>query len=61
MTEAHQEILRAFIRAGVLGIVLAWALWENTKMVERVFVVIDNNTKALSSFERACQDRLGGL
>jgi len=61
MSEAHQEIMRAFIRAGVLGIVLAWALWENSKLVERVFVVIDNNTKALGAFERACQERLGGL
>lgn len=33
-------------RNGVLAIILAWALWSNHNMVERLFVVIENNTRA---------------
>jgi len=46
-------------RAGVLGAILVWALWSNDKMVERLFVIIENNTKALIEVKKACGDRYG--
>jgi hypothetical protein len=41
-------------RTGVLGVILAWALWSNDKLVERLFVIIENNTKALIEVKKAC-------
>lgn len=55
------ELIKAVIKSGILGIVLAWALWENSKLVDRVFIVIERNTKAISQFENVCRDRLGAL
>lgn len=52
------EVIKAFIKAGSLGIVLAWALWENSKLTERVFTVVDNNTRVLLRFETSCSDKL---
>ena len=40
-------ILKELIKYGVLGPILAWALWMNSKTTERLFNVIENNTKAL--------------
>ena len=38
-------------RNGVLAIILAWALWSNHNMVERLFTLIENNTRALQGVE----------
>ncbi len=46
-------------RTGVLGVILGWALWSNDKMVERLFVIIENNTKALIEVRKACGDKYG--
>ena len=51
------EVIKAFIKAGSLGIVLAWALWENSKLTERVFTVVDNNTRILQKFESSCSEK----
>lgn len=55
----QNELMRAAIKSGMLGIVLAWALWENSKIVERAFAVVENNTKALSTFETLCGEKIG--
>jgi hypothetical protein len=47
-------------RTGILGLVLAWALWSNDKLVERLFVIIENNTRALIEVQKACGDRYNG-
>lgn len=47
----QSEILKAAIKSGMLGIVLAWALWENSRIVDRAFTVIEKNTAVLSRIE----------
>lgn len=41
-------------RSGVLGVILVWALWSNHGLVERLFVIIENNTKALTEIRAIC-------
>ena len=38
-------------RNGVLAIILTWALWQNQNLIERLFALIENNTKALQGVE----------
>ncbi len=42
----ESEIGQVVARNGVLAVILAWALWMNHNLVERLFVVIENNTRA---------------
>lgn len=42
----ESEIGQVLARNGVLAVILAWALYVNHNMVERLFVVIENNTRA---------------
>ncbi len=46
-TDPMLLIITTLIRSGVLGSVLAWALMQNMRMTERMFLLIENNTKAL--------------
>jgi hypothetical protein len=34
-------------RNGILAVILAWSLWSNDKIVERLFVLIEGQTRAL--------------
>jgi len=42
----ESEVGQVLARNGVLAIILAWALYSNHNLVERLFVVIENNTRA---------------
>lgn len=41
------SVLNALVKAGVVGAVLGWALWENSRDKDRLFTVVENNTAAL--------------
>lgn len=43
-----QEILKELIGTGPIGAVLAVMLWFNYKVVQKLFEVIEANTKVLS-------------
>lgn len=47
------ELGKAIAKNGILSIVLAWALYSNHNMVERLFVVIENNTRAFEEVKAA--------
>lgn len=59
MGDMQNELIKAAVKSGMIGIVLAWALWENSRIVDRAFKVVENNTKALQAFESACSEKLG--
>lgn len=42
----ESEVGQVLARNGVLALILAWALYSNHNLVERLFVVIENNTRA---------------
>lgn len=44
------SILNTLVRSGVLGAVLAWMLVQNQRLTEKMFEVIENNTRALTHF-----------
>jgi len=52
----QNELLRAAIKSGMLGIVLAWALWENSRIVDRAFLVIERNTAILGRLEKVLNE-----
>jgi len=41
-------------RNGILAIILAFALWSNYNLVERLFQIIENNTKVMEQVKDAC-------
>lgn len=42
----ESEVGQVLARNGVLALILAWALYSNHNLVERLFVLIENNTRA---------------
>lgn len=56
-----ESILKEMVKAGILGAVLAWALWENSRMVERLFQAIERNTAALIRVEQYLSGTAPGL
>ncbi len=51
-SEMQNELIKAAAKAGMIGIVLAWALWENSRIVDRAFTVIEKNTAVLGRLEK---------
>lgn len=51
------EIARTLVKYGVLGPILVWALYTNGRMTERLFAVLENNTRAFYELKNA----IGGL
>lgn len=49
----ESELGQLIARNGVLALILAWALWSNHNLVERLFVVIENNTRAFEEVKSA--------
>jgi len=43
----ESQVGQIIARNGILAIILAWALWKNDGLTERLFTVIENNTHAL--------------
>lgn len=56
MGDMQNDLIRAAIKSGMLGIVLAWALWENSRIVDRAFAVIERNTTVLGRIEKVLHD-----
>jgi len=52
-----EEMFMELMKNGVLGIVLAVALYDNFQMKKKLFDVIENNTKALTELTVAQQQR----
>ena len=50
------DLYMEFIKLGGLGLVLAWSLWRNEKLTDRLFSVIENNTKALHTLNKNFSD-----
>jgi hypothetical protein len=46
-------------RSGILAIILAWALYQNNSLTERLFVIIENNTATMNAVKKACGDYNG--
>lgn len=44
-------------RGGVLACILVWALWVNDKNTERLFTIVENNTRAMLEVKKACGER----
>lgn len=42
------EIYKVILQGGVLGGVLAWALWQNQKLVSKVISVVEKNSEVLT-------------
>lgn len=55
----ESEIGQVVARNGVLAIILAWALWSNHTLVERLFVLIENNTRAFEEVRSVLRDGYG--
>lgn len=49
----QSELMKTALKSGILGVVLAWALWQNSQITERLFIVVQNNTAAIESFKQA--------
>lgn len=50
-------VLEQLIKAGVLGIVLAWSLWENSRDKDRLIKALENVATAMESMKSAsCAD-----
>ncbi len=47
------KVLEALVNAGAIGAVLAWALWEMSRDKERLFKVVENNTRALEMIKQS--------
>jgi hypothetical protein len=47
-------------RNGILAVILAWALWSNHGLQERLFVIIENNTKAFLEVKAVCGEVMNG-
>lgn len=41
-------------RNGILAVILAWSLWANQTLVQRLFVIVENNTKAMDELKEVC-------
>ena len=48
MNDLYVEIAKM----GGLGLVLAWSLWRNEKLTDRLFSVIENNTKVMQGINK---------
>ena len=60
MTEfLKSNIAQIIARNGILAVILAWALYANHGMTERLFVVIENNTRAFVELKNSLDGRLG--
>jgi len=46
------ELYIEFAKLGGLGLVLAWSLWRNEKLTDRLFSVIENNTKVMQGINK---------
>ena len=40
-------LLKSLISSGPIGVVLAVMIWDNIKTKEKMFTIIENNTKAM--------------
>lgn len=43
-----EEIFKELASYGVIGVLLAWLIWKDTKFTNRIFKVIENNTEAMT-------------
>jgi hypothetical protein len=50
--ESH--IGQIIARNGILAVILAWALWKNDNLTERLFQLISNNTATMEAVKKAC-------
>ena len=55
----ESSIGQVIARNGILAIILAWALWQNKGLTERLFVIIENNTATMNAVKKACGDHDG--
>ena len=52
----ESAIGQVIARNGILAVILCWALWANQSLVERLFVVIQNNTKVFEEVKAVCSE-----
>ena len=52
----ESEVGQVLARNGVLAIILAWSLYSNHNLVERLFVVIENNTRAFEEVKSVLRE-----
>lgn len=50
----ESSIGQIIARNGILAIILAFSLWSNSRLVERLFVVLENNTRAFEQLRDVC-------
>lgn len=50
----ESSIGQILARNGILAIILAFALWSNHNLVERLFQIIENNTKVMEQVKEVC-------
>lgn len=46
-------------RNGILAVILAWSMYSNHGLVERLFTVIESNTKAMTELRALISDKSG--
>lgn len=52
----NADLTKVIARNGMLAVILAYTLWVNKELTEKIFTVIENNTAALYEFKSALKD-----
>jgi hypothetical protein len=50
----ESNIGQIIARNGILAVILAVMMWQNHGLVERLFTIVENNTKAFYEVKEAC-------
>ena len=50
----ESSIGQIIARNGILAVILAFSLWSNHNLVERLFRIIENNTKVMEQVKDTC-------
>lgn len=51
----ESNIGQLIARSGILAVILAWSMYVNHNLVERLFGLVENNTKALQEMKAALE------
>ena len=46
-----EEIIKELAEYGIIGILIGWLIWKDTRLTLRLFKVIENNTTAMSELK----------
>ena len=44
-------LLKELAGEGIIGLILAWFMFRNTRLTDKLFTIISNNTKAMTGLK----------